>query len=181
MAPELLRFFVRFFIGSLVLYAGSWILALGSLLLTSEVLSGLGIAVGYLALYSFFVSGGLLLLYGATSLLVTLGAKLSGAPAASPQATESACCALIGKCLTQYHQKHSPAKQYPSLVVSLVGFEKALQGKLPARAHEDDSWWLMPSEHAQQWLTQGWQVTAVALTGQEPTVTFTRVLSSIYE
>lgn len=180
MAPELLRFLVRFFLWSLGAYAGCWACGLLKLSIPSEVVGGLltllGLLLWYIAYFGVLLSGCLLVLYGVTNVLVVLSGKLFGAP--QKHITDVAVYAELGKLLTRYKEKHYPDTPVKTVALDIESFEQSLNAKLPRAAHEQDSWWTDVSEHSQQWLKEGWQVTAVDLLAKEPKVMFSNILLS---
>lgn len=176
MAPELLRFFVRCLLASLGIYASSWFFAFGALLFSSEALSSIGILVGYLSIYCFMIAIGLLALYGVASLLVKLFDKMSGVTRPAMATADASVYARLGQWLTHYKEKHYPEEPTKTLALDLESFEQSINAKLPQAAHEQEAWWTGASDHAQQWLREGWQVTAVELLTEEPKVMFTNVL-----
>lgn len=176
MAPELLRFFVRCLLWSLSGLPALWAVGLLSYLIPSDIVRFFCSLLGYALFYFFFfgtgLSIGMLVLYGFASVLLKLLDKLPG----SSDHHLALDASLIGPALARYQAKHPATEPRGPVQFSLAGFEAARHGSLPRAAHEQASWWTETSVHSQQWRAAGWQVSAVDLTGQEPTVTFTPIL-----
>jgi hypothetical protein len=181
MAPALLRFFVRCLLWSLGALPAIGGLALLISLLKNEVFTLFATLLGWLLWLVFFFGTLLSLLllsaYGLAALLLWLAGRL---PSQIPDAAAAPvpAYALLGQFLTRYHLKHAPDTSPGALTVHLLDFERALGVYLPEAARLHSAWWTAASEHTQQWHRDGWHVTGVSLVAQQPSVTFSPVVSA---
>jgi hypothetical protein len=179
MAPRFFRFFTHCLLWSLGALLACWALALLNTLVTNGLVTFFSSVVGLLLWYVFFFGTFLSLLllagYVLTALLVELVNHVTRVPTGAT-APELPAYALLGQFLTRYHAKHTPTAPHSTLTVNLLNFERALGFYLPKAAHLHSTWWTVASEHTQQWQRDGWQVTAVELLAQEPSVTFSSAL-----
>ena len=179
MVPRFLRFFTHCLLWSLGALLACWALALLSTLVTNGLVTFFSSVVGLLLWYVFFFGTFLSLLLLAGHMLIYLLAELVKHFTRTPPgaaALEVPAYALLGQFLTRYHAKHTPTVPHRTLTVNLLDFERVLGFYLPEAAHLYSTWWTAASEHTQQWQRDGWQVTAVELVAQEPSVTFSSIL-----